>query len=232
MVVMAAVVTVQAIFFADGGITALGANLLTLAVVAPLVGRSIWVLITSVSNTRGARLTASFAAAWTACVSAALVAAVLLWLSARAPLMVIAGAMGFWHALIGLGEGFITAGLVGYLLAVRPDLLAKTGSSSERVPGKVALTLGGLAIAAAAASFLASSAPDGLEFAYEHVGGVLDDVATLGGVMPDYVLPGIADETLAGVLAGLVGVVITGALAFVGLSGLRSRSARRAESTE
>ncbi|HSQ22359.1 MAG TPA: energy-coupling factor ABC transporter permease, partial [Coriobacteriia bacterium] len=113
MLVMAAVVTVQAIFFADGGITALGANMLTMAIIGPLVGWSIHRFMLKISDKRPMRLTAAFAAAWTACVVAALAAAVMLWFSGRAPLGPVLGAMGFWHALIGIGEGAITAGLVG-----------------------------------------------------------------------------------------------------------------------
>jgi cobalt/nickel transport system permease protein len=231
MLVMAAVLTVQALFFADGGITALGANMLTLAVVAPLVGWGVHRAIMRFGQSRTLRLGASFAAAWMSCVSAALVAGLMLWLSARAPLGAALGAMGFWHALIGLGEGAITAGLVGYLLAVRPDLLADAGQGTDtRVARKTALGLGALALVAAGVSFVASSNPDGLEYAYERLGGVLTEGSLIGSPMPDYVLPGIANEALAGVLAGIVGVIVTGVLAYALLSAVRAR--RAADSAE
>ena len=231
MLVMAAVVTVQAIFFADGGITALGANMLTMAIIGPLVGWSIHRFMLKFSDKRPMRLTSAFVAAWAACVVAALVAAGMLWLSGRAPLGPVLGAMGFWHALIGIGEGAITAGLVGYLLATRPDLLAeRTGPVDAKVARGVAIGLGAIAIVAAGISFVASSNPDGLEFAYEHVGTAFEDLALIGSPMPDYVLPGIANETLAGVLAGIVGVVVTGALAYALLTAMRQRRAEsRAE---
>lgn len=226
MLVMAAVVAIQALLFADGGITALGANLLTMAIAGPLIGRAVYVSLRRVSGSRGMQLGASFAAAWSACVGAALVAAVMLWLSGRAPLGAVAGAMGFWHALIGLGEGAITAGLVGYLLAVRPDLLSESSDSPDAATARrVAIGLGVIALLAAGISFVASSNPDGLEYAYERVGAAFDAATLLEGPMPDYVIPGIANETLAGVLAGVVGVVITGVLAFGALSGLRGRRA-------
>jgi len=226
MLVMAAVVAIQALLFADGGITALGANLFTMAIIGPLVGRAIYVALRRVSGSRGMQLAASFAAAWGACVAAALVAAVLLWLSGRAPLGAVTAAMGLWHALIGIGEGAITAGLVGYLLAVRPDLLADAERKPDAaVARKVAIGLAVIALVAAGASFLASSHPDGLEYAYEQVGSAFEGMTLLEGPMPDYVIPGIANETLAGVLAGIVGVVVTGVLAYAGLTGLRSRRA-------
>ncbi|MHB1016769.1 MAG: energy-coupling factor ABC transporter permease [Coriobacteriia bacterium] len=226
MLVMAAVVTIQALLFADGGITALGANLLTMAIVGPLVGRAAYVTLRRFSRSRGMQLGASFAAAWSACVGAALVAALMLWLSGRAPLGAVAGAMGFWHALIGIGEGAITAGLVGYLLAVRPDLLTDAqGRPDAVVTRKVVIGLGAIALVAAGVSFVASSNPDGLEYAYERVGAAFDAATVLEGPMPDYVIPGIANETLAGVLAAIVGVVVTGVLALAALTGLRGRKA-------
>lgn len=230
MLVMAAVLTVQALFFADGGITALGANMLTLAVVAPVVGWGVHRLVTRVSGSRPARLGAAFAAAWASCLTAALTAAVLLWLSGRAPLVPALGAMGLWHALIGIGEGIITAGLVGYLLAVRPDLLERGATTPDRAAvRKTALGLGVLALVAAGVSFVASASPDGLEYAYEHVGTAFEEFSLIGSPMPDYVVPGIGNETLAGVLAGIAGVIVTAALAYALLTALRARRAERAE---
>ena len=63
MLVMAAVVTVQAFFFADGGFTALGANMLTMAIVGPLVGHAVYRVVTRLRDTRAARVAGSFAAA-------------------------------------------------------------------------------------------------------------------------------------------------------------------------
>lgn len=230
MLVMAAVLAVQALFFADGGITALGANMLTLAVVAPAVGWSVHRLVTRMSESRPVQLGAAFAAAWTSCLAAALTAGALLWLSGRAPLAPVLGAMGLWHALIGIGEGVITAGLIGYLLAVRPDLLERGRSAVDRAAVRsTAVGLGVLAFVAAGVSFLASASPDGLEYAYEHVGSAFEEFSVVGSPMPDYVVPGIGNETLAGVLAGIVGVIVTAALAYALLTALRTRRAERAE---
>lgn len=225
MLVMAAVVTIQALLFADGGITALGANMLTMAIVAPLIGRGIYVAGLKLSRSKGMRLGASFVAAWSSCVGAALTAGLMLWLSGRAPLGPVLGAMGFWHALIGIGEGAITAGLVGYLLAVRPDLLTDPiERAGHRPVRKGVIGLGVLAVAAASASFLASSHPDGLEHVYEQVGTGFERFTLLEGPMPDYLIPGISNTTIAGVLAGIVGVVVTGALAYALFSRVRVRS--------
>lgn len=222
MAVMAAVVTIQAVFFADGGITALGANMLTMAVIAPLVGALVYRTVMHVRTTRSARVGGAFVAAWAATVAAALSAAVLLWFSGRVPLGIGLGAMGGWHALIGLGEGAITAGLVGYLLAVRPDLLARS-EPDARSARKAAFAFGVLAVVAAGLSFLASANPDGLEYVYERFGVTFEPVSVLPSPISDYSFGGISNETLAGVLAGVVGVIVTGVLAYAGLTALRRR---------
>jgi hypothetical protein len=138
--------------------------------------------------------------------------------------------MGFWHSLIGLGEGAITAGLVSYLLAVRPDLLTRDArtSADARSVRKAVLGLAAIAVIAAGISFLASANPDGLEYVYERVGTAFDG-APVVGAMPDYVMPGVANDALAGVLAGLVGLIVTGALVWALLAAVRDRRAQRPE---
>jgi hypothetical protein len=41
--------------------------------------------------------------------------------------------------------------------------------------------------------------------------------------MPDYLLPGVENEALAGILAGIVGLVLAGALLYVGVRAMRGR---------
>ncbi len=227
MLVMAAVLVVQALFFGDGGITAMGANFLNMAIIGPAVGWAIHRGLTRLSQSRKMKLAASAAAGWCACVIGAISAALMLWLSGRAPLGTVLFAMGGWHAVIGIGEAVITAGIVGYLLAVRPDLLTASTDPAEGTTSRKAVwVLGGAAIVAAMLSFLASSHPDGLEFVYEELGATLGGATLVSGIMPDYVIPGVANEVLAGVLAGIVGVVITGALAYTLLSVTRDRHRR------
>ncbi len=225
VVVMAAVVTIQAVLFADGGITALGANMLTMAVVGPLVGAGIYRLIARPDSSRTTRVVTSFAAAWAACVASASAAGMLLWLSGRAPLLAAVGTMGFWHALIGIGEGAITAGLIGYLLAVRPDLVGSTATLHDTHGlKKAAIGLGVLAIVAAGASAVASAYPDGLERAYEQIGRPFAAREIVSSPFAGYLLPGVDNDALAGALAGVVGVIVVGALVYGVVSSARSRN--------
>lgn len=211
-IVLTTVLVVQATVFADGGVTALGANILNMAVIGPFVGYAVWQVVRRLRRTRRGALGAAFVAAWTAAVVSAMAAAVEIWLSGRAPLALVAGAMAFWHALTGIGEGVITAGLVGYVLAVRPDLVEgarESGTSGRRI----ALGLGLAALVAAGLSVFASRHPDALEFisARQRIAGTTGG-SLLRGPLGGYLLPGITDQAVAGVLAGIVGVAISGAL--------------------
>jgi cobalt/nickel transport system permease protein len=166
------------------------------------------------------RTLAAFAAAWLAVVVSAVSAATMVWLSGGAPFGVVVGSMTFWHAIIGAGEGAITAGLVGYLAATRPDLL-KRSADRARV-WTAAAGLGVLAIIAAGASFLASSHPDGLEYVAENLGFLREaEPVFAGSPFPDYVVPGLANETLAGIMAGVVGLVLTGLIVYAAVGAIR-----------
>jgi len=226
VLVMTAVLIVQALFFADGGVTALGANIITMGIIGPFTGWWLYTLVTRRVPSRSRKVAAAFIAAWAGCFAAALAAAVMLWLSGRVPLIPGLGAMGFWHALIGIGEGLITAGLVSYLLGVRPDLLAVERTRETADIRGVAVSLGVLALAAAGLSFLASSRPDGLESVYfdQGLGAPFAERVLAQSPMPDYLLPGIENEALAGILAGAVGLVLTGVLLYAGLRAIRNRS--------
>jgi len=225
VIVMTTVLVVQALLFADGGVLALGANILNMAVIAPLVGSALWMIACTMSRKRGVRVAGAFSAGWAAAVVAALAAAAEIWLSGNARFGLIMGAMGVWHAVIGIGEGLITAGLVAYLLAVRPDLLDSSEGAERSSVTAVIVSLGVLGVAAAGLSFLASAKPDALEFVTsgQGAGGAGAAERLLRSPLPDYLLPGVNNHTIAGVLAGIVGLVVTGALVWMGISSLRHR---------
>jgi cobalt/nickel transport system permease protein len=123
--VLTAVLSAQALLFQDGGLVALGANIFNMAIVGVAVA---WVVYHGLRLLLGdktwATFVSAFAAAWLSVVCASLVAAVELWLSGTSPAGVVFPAMGLVHMLIGIGEGLITAAVLAFLRAVRPDLLA------------------------------------------------------------------------------------------------------------
>jgi cobalt/nickel transport system permease protein len=224
-IVMTTVLLIQAVVFADGGILALGANVFNLAVVAPLVGWGTWRLFLRLGDSKALKIAGAFVASWVSLVAASLFAALEIWISGNAQIVVVLGAMGFWHAIIGIGEGIITAGLVAYVLQVRPDLLEESAAQGKQGIRALAIGFTIFALIAAGVSFLASSNPDGLEFVYfeEGVGVQFEEMSLLSSPIPDYVVPGLSNETLAGILAGIVGVIITGVLLFAFGAAVRNR---------
>ena len=231
VIVLTSVLAVQAFVFADGGIIALGANVLNMAIVAPFVGYAayraivaLWARLSGEVSARQGRVAreaiAAFVAAWLGAFAASLAVVVELALSGTANFVVALVSMQATHAVIGVGEGAITGGLVAYLVAVRPDLLAADGGGGHTSPMKgVVAVLLALAIVAAGISFVASSNPDGLEWVYfdQGVGNAeaVEGAPSLigdGGPLADYAVRGIGNDALSSALAGVVGLSVVGGL--------------------
>jgi len=137
--VMAVVLSTQALVFADGGITALGANVLNMGVIGALVVGGLMVAARSVlPRSRTAVLAVTGVGAWLAVMLGALSTALQLAASDTVPLDVVLPAMLGVHALIGIGEAVITVAAVAAVLSTRPDLVP--GASSVRgIPAAPAL---------------------------------------------------------------------------------------------
>ena len=124
MIVIACVVGVQALVFQDGGLAALGPNVINMAVAAVLVSYVLyWPVATFGNGWRLLHYGAGFAAAWASVQVAALLASLELALSGTSPLQVALPAMMGVHALIGIGEGLITVAAMAFIAATRHDLL-------------------------------------------------------------------------------------------------------------
>lgn len=123
-VTMAVVLTAQAFVFADGGITALGANVLNMGVLgALLVGLGMGAALRVLPHGRASYLATAGAGAWLAVMVGAAATAVELALSGTVPLATVLPTMLGVHALIGVGEAVITVSAVAAVMATRPDLL-------------------------------------------------------------------------------------------------------------
>lgn len=133
MMVLTSVLLVQALVFQDGGLLALGANVFNMAIVGVLVG---WLVFRLLSRLLGGkdwgRAVATFAAAWLSVVIASLAAATELALSGASPWGLVLPAMSGVHALIGIGEGLITLGVLAFVRAAKPDLLALEAPSPKQ----------------------------------------------------------------------------------------------------
>ncbi len=121
--VITAVLVVQALLFQDGGLIALGANVLNMAIVGVWSGHIIYRLLSRLVPGAAKRWVSGFAAGWASVVLASACAAVELALSGVSPMGVVMPAMLLVHMLIGIGEGLITVGVLAFLAATRRDLL-------------------------------------------------------------------------------------------------------------
>jgi len=126
IVCMTIVVVLQAFVFADGGLTAVGANLINLAVIPVLASTVLFRLLRRVTGRSPYGV--SLAAAITATVSVLLAATAFFIefsLGGSVSLDTASFAQSLFgiHLLIGLGEGAATAAIIGTIAKTRPDLL-------------------------------------------------------------------------------------------------------------
>lgn len=122
--VMAVVLTAQAFVFADGGISALGANILNMGVIgALLVGFLMVGARHLIPRTRTGFLAVVAGGAWIAVMAGAAATSIELAVSGTVPLATVLPAMLGVHALIGVGEAVITVAAVSAVLVSRPDLV-------------------------------------------------------------------------------------------------------------
>lgn len=208
--VLAVVLGVQAFVFADGGLTALGANVFNMGVIGALLVGGLMHLARGMIRGRTALLAITAAGAWLAVMAAAGATAVELALSGTVPLGTVLPAMLGVHAVIGVGEAVVTVAAVSAVLATRPDLIA----GAERQPARRLVVGLALAVAiglATAVSPFASSSPDGLErVASDQAFSEHGRLAKLqeGSPVPDYAFPGVENERVATGLAGFAGTLL------------------------
>lgn len=216
-VTIASVLTVQALFFLDGGLLALGCNIINLGlfpcfVAYPLVFRPL-----AGPRPAGGRL-------WWATVVTAIVGLELGALGVVAetclsglsdlPLAAFLGLMLPIHLPIGIVEGAVTAGVVTFVRRARPDLpdlpVAEAMPPSATM-GPLVLSLAMAAVLTGGAlSWFASAHPDGLEWALGRVTGgeevasrdegahrALAELQNSTAILPDYAFPKRADGTVA-----------------------------------
>jgi cobalt/nickel transport system permease protein len=126
--VLAVVLLVQAIMFADGGITAIGANVTLMGVVAGIGGHYLFRAVASVlPRGRSGFLAATAITSWATVVIASAVCTLFITVGGvfgADEVATVATAMIGLHALIGVGEALITTAAVAAVIAARPDLVA------------------------------------------------------------------------------------------------------------
>ncbi len=221
--VVGVVVLVQALIFADGGLTALGYNVINMAIVPAFGGWAIYCLVRRVLPSNAAGVIGATAVASGLSVVFAASAFSIQWLfgaTAPVPFDTVFGAMVGVHVLIGIGEAAISAMAIAAVLAARPDLvvgaqdLNATQLADRPRVGARPFVIGGLLVAvflAMVVSQFAASSPDGLEKVAEDKG--FSDSATdhtfAQSMFADYATRGIDNENLSLAIAGVTGVTLT-----------------------
>lgn len=123
---MSVVLLVQSLLFADGGITAIGTNILLMGVTTVVVG---WAAFRGLQTVLPKKLSMVAPAAAVAALVSVPIASLLFVVlysvggTADIPLGNLAAAMVGVHVLVGIGEAVITLLAVGSIIAVRPDLI-------------------------------------------------------------------------------------------------------------
>lgn len=169
-IVISSVVIIQCLIFQDGGLLALGCNIINMALVPSYLG---YFLYRTVTNIQFSSLKA-YIGAMLACVIAVEAGAVLVPLQAAlsgvlaVPFSTFLITMVGIHFLVGFVEGLITVAVLAYLQQVRPDVVADSLPGIVRLSRKAVLAtlVVFTVVIGAGLSLLASDLPDGLEWSY------------------------------------------------------------------
>ncbi|HET9914395.1 MAG TPA: energy-coupling factor ABC transporter permease [Anaerolineales bacterium] len=221
MLVMTAVIAVQALLFQDGGLLVMGANILNMGLITVAIGYGLYRGVPA--RNRMLKLTVAGIAAWLSVMAGALFTSLQLWLSGTSQLQVVIPGMLGVHALIGVGEALITVAALTFILQTRPDLLGESSASAKGSRGWV--VAGALiSLAVVLLSPLASADPDGLERVAKDLGFLSRGASAPYQLIPDYTLPILGQTQLSTILAGLIGLVVVGVVIVLLGQGLRAKS--------
>jgi cobalt/nickel transport system permease protein len=221
MLVMTAVIAVQALLFQDGGLLVMGANILNMGLITAAIGYGLYRGVSAGSRTL--KLTVAGIAAWISVMAGALFTSLQLWLSGTSQLQVVIPAMLTVHALIGVGEALITVAALGFILQTRPDLL---GKNSESAKGSRGWVVAGVLIALAVVllSPLASADPDGLERVAGDLGFLGKGASAQFQVIPNYTVSFLGNTPLSTIFAGMLGILVVGAIIVLLGQGMKAKS--------
>ena len=246
VIVISVVVLLQAVLFADGGISALGLNVVNMALIGVLVAWLVFRALTAVlPKTAASVVGAGAVAAFVSVVAASggFVAEYALGGAGNVPVPTVFRAMVGVHALIGIGEGLITASVLVAILAVRPDLVhgarilgvrrAVTVSMSRRaVTAFVLAGLGAALLLVIVVAPHASTAPDGLQRVAIDQGLAAHGQVSLaaGSPLAKYSVAGVRDPGVGTIVAGVVGLAAAFAIGGAAVLVSSRRASRTASS--
>jgi len=133
-IVIFVVLLIQCLIFGDGGITALGANVLNMAIIDVLVGYLLFILVVRLKGVeRPYRLLGAFLGGWLGITLAGVACGLEIGYSPAFPfgVAITVPVMGLWHLGLGIIEGIITALVVDYIAARSPSYIMSLGPGGE-----------------------------------------------------------------------------------------------------
>ncbi|MCZ7393863.1 MAG: cobalt transporter CbiM [Candidatus Methanoperedens sp.] len=207
VLLMTLVLAVQSLF-GDGGVTAMGANIMNMGIIGGFLGYYSFIGLSKLSVKRPVAL---FAGGWLSMILPAIALAFELWFAGTFPLKKGMLLMGTFQGVAGIGEGIITVIVFGAITRARPDIVAEDAHrkvSTIKVAAAGIVAVLGLALAA---PFLASSNPDGLQQTASIVikNGINSMIAPITPLFPNYSIPGMGLEgRVAAVVIGFTAIIL------------------------
>lgn len=229
LITVASVLVVQCLVFADGGLMAIGCNILNMGICTTFIGYALvyrWIAGRSLTPWR------IFLGAILGCIVGLEAGAVLVTAETEMSGITALSWNQFFalmtsiHFAIGAGEGIATGFLLYFVAKTRPSLLlseapAQSQAKETRSLRPVMIVFGALAlIFGITFTWIASSHPDGLEWSIERLTGstdIINDTAAatrsafanvqgVTSVLPDY------DSTWSGIIGCTMVVILTWAI--------------------
>ena len=230
---IAAVMIIQCLFFADGGLLALGCNIFNLGVIPCLVVYPLVFKTIVKPGTDYKRLSMASVLSAVAGLQLGAFCVVLQTLLSgitQLPFGAFTAIILPIHLAIGLVEGIVTAAVLCFLYKMRPEIVSfaqPNGNKNSVATKEVVIAIAAVAIIVGGAfSLLASQDPDGLEWAIERTtgvgdgaeagleaeGAVFDAAASIQestSLFPDYAFENDSENPAGTSAAGIIGAVIT-----------------------
>ena len=210
LICLSVVVIIQSLLFADGGLSALGVNVLNMAIVTSATS---WFIVKYWIKFIGKNKTSIVSVSVLAGILSVVFSSIAFTIqyaiggTISIPVGTVLLAMVTTHFIIGFGEGVITALIITLLIRVRPDLIYAYERSDENT---TKVSFYGLFIILILLLSLvtpfASSSPDGLESVAEEFGFTQTDGIVL--LLDDYGISAVNNDFISTVLSALLGVAV------------------------
>jgi cobalt/nickel transport system permease protein len=210
LICLSVVVIIQSLLFADGGLSALGVNVLNMAIVTSATS---WFIVKYWIKFIGKNKTSIVSVSVLAGILSVVFSSIAFTIqyaiggTISIPVGTVLLAMVTTHFIIGFGEGIITALIITLLIRVRPDLIYAYERNDENT---TKVSFYGLFIILILLLSLvtpfASSSPDGLESVAEEFGFTQTDGIVL--LLDDYGISAVNNDFISTILSALLGVIV------------------------